>query len=43
MRTFEASKDNAYNNSVLNELLDKNASNFMSTNYYLTTFQSPFV
>lgn len=35
IRTFVASKDNAYNNAILNELLDKKASNFISTDYIL--------
>jgi len=35
IRTFVASKDNAYNNSILKELLDKKASNFISTDYIL--------
>jgi len=35
IRTFVASKDNDYNNAILNELLDKKASNFISTDYIL--------
>lgn len=35
IRTFVASKDNSYNNAILNELLDKKASNFISTDYIL--------
>jgi glyceraldehyde-3-phosphate dehydrogenase (NADP+) len=35
IRTFVASKDNAYNNAILNELLDQKASNFISTDYIL--------
>ena len=35
IRTFVASKDTAYNNSILNELLDKKTSNFISTDYIL--------
>jgi len=35
IRTFVASKDNEYNNTILNELLDKKASNFISTDYIL--------
>ena len=35
IRTFVASKDNDYNNAILNELLDKKASNFVSTDYIL--------
>jgi len=35
IRTFVASKDNDYNNAILNELLDKKASNFISTYYIL--------
>ena len=35
IRTFVASKDNAYNNAILNELLGKKASNFISTDYIL--------
>ena len=35
IRTFVASKDNAYNNAILNELLEKKTSNFRSTNYIL--------
>jgi glyceraldehyde-3-phosphate dehydrogenase (NADP+) len=35
IRTFVASKDNEYNNAILNELLDKKASNFISTDYIL--------
>ncbi len=35
IRTFVASKDNAYNNAILNELLDKKTSNFISTDYML--------
>ena len=35
IRTFVASKDNDYNNAILNELLDKKTSNFISTDYIL--------
>jgi len=35
IRTFVASKDNEYNNTILNELLDKKTSNFISTDYIL--------
>jgi len=35
IRTFVASKDNEYNNTILNELLDKKTSNFISTDYML--------
>jgi glyceraldehyde-3-phosphate dehydrogenase (NADP+) len=35
IRTFVASKDNAYNNAILQELLDSNASNFINTDYIL--------
>lgn len=35
IRTFVASKDNDYNNAILNELLDKKTSNFVSTDYIL--------
>ena len=35
IRTFVASKDNDYNNAILEELLDKKASNFISTDYIL--------
>ncbi len=35
IRTFVASKDNEYNNAILNELLDKKTSNFISTDYIL--------
>lgn len=35
IRTFVASKDNAYNNAILNNLLDSKASNFVSTDYIL--------
>ncbi|KJD32507.1 aldehyde dehydrogenase [Tamlana nanhaiensis] len=35
IRTFVASKDNAYNKAILNELLDTKASNFISTDYIL--------
>lgn len=35
IRTFVASKDNEYNNAILNELLDSKASNFVSTDYIL--------
>ena len=35
IRTFVASKDTAYNNAILQELLDKKASNFISTDYIL--------
>lgn len=35
IRTFVASKDNSYNNTILNELLEKKTSNFISTDYIL--------
>ncbi|AWG22933.1 NADP-dependent glyceraldehyde-3-phosphate dehydrogenase [Flavobacterium faecale] len=35
IRTFVASKDNAYNNAILQELLDSRASNFVNTDYIL--------
>ena len=35
IRTFVAAKDNEYNNAILNELLDKKTSNFISTDYIL--------
>ncbi|NNC50704.1 MAG: NADP-dependent glyceraldehyde-3-phosphate dehydrogenase, partial [Flaviramulus sp.] len=35
IRTFVASKDNEYNKDILNELLDKKISNFISTDYIL--------
>lgn len=35
IRTFVASKDNEYNNAILNELLETRASNFVSTDYIL--------
>jgi glyceraldehyde-3-phosphate dehydrogenase (NADP+) len=35
IRTFVASKDNDYNNSILKELLDKETSNFINTDYIL--------
>ncbi len=35
IRTFVASKDNTYNNAILNELLEKKTSNFISTDYIL--------
>jgi len=35
IRTFVASKDNDYNNAILNELLDAKSSNFISTDYLL--------
>lgn len=35
IRTFVASKDNEYNNTILNELLDSKASNFINTDYIL--------
>ena len=35
IRTFVASKDNAYNNAILQELLDSNESNFINTDYIL--------
>jgi glyceraldehyde-3-phosphate dehydrogenase (NADP+) len=35
IRTFVASKDNPYNNSILKELLEKKTSNFISTDYIL--------
>ncbi len=33
IRTFVASKDTAYNNAILEDLLDKKTSNFISTDY----------
>ena len=35
IRTFVASKDNEYNNAILNDLLDTKSSNFISTDYIL--------
>lgn len=35
IRTFVASKDNTYNNAILNELLETKSSNFISTDYIL--------
>ena len=35
IRTFLASKDTAYNNGILEDLMDKKASNFISTDYLL--------
>ena len=35
IRTFLASKDNAYNNAILKNLMDAKASNFVSTDYLL--------
>ncbi|GAA4946950.1 NADP-dependent glyceraldehyde-3-phosphate dehydrogenase [Algibacter agarivorans] len=35
IRTFVASKDNTYNNAILEELLEKKTSNFISTDYIL--------
>ncbi len=35
IRTFVASKDNEHNKAILNELLDKKTSNFISTDYIL--------
>ncbi len=35
IRTFVASKDNDYNNAILEELLEKKSSNFISTDYIL--------
>lgn len=35
IRTFVASKDNEYNNTILTELLQSRASNFVSTDYIL--------
>lgn len=35
IRTFLASKDTPYNNAILQELLDKKASNFINTDYLL--------
>jgi glyceraldehyde-3-phosphate dehydrogenase (NADP+) len=35
IRTFVATKDNEYNNAILNELLEKKTSNFISTDYIL--------
>ncbi|TXE19280.1 NADP-dependent glyceraldehyde-3-phosphate dehydrogenase [Psychroserpens burtonensis] len=35
IRTFVASKDNAYNNAILKDLLNSRASNFMSTDYII--------
>ncbi len=35
IRTFVASKDNDYNNAILNELLKRKTSNFISTDYIL--------
>jgi glyceraldehyde-3-phosphate dehydrogenase (NADP+) len=35
IRTFVASKDNAYNNEILQALLNSNESNFINTDYIL--------
>ena len=35
IRTFVASKDNPYNNAILEDLLEKKTSNFISTDYIL--------
>ena len=35
IRTFVASKDNPYNNAILEDLLEKKSSNFISTDYIL--------
>ena len=35
IRTFLASKDTAYNNAILEDLMDKKVSNFISTDYLL--------
>ncbi|NNK30468.1 MAG: NADP-dependent glyceraldehyde-3-phosphate dehydrogenase, partial [Flavobacteriaceae bacterium] len=35
IRTFVASKDNAYNNEILEKLLETKLSNFISTDYLL--------
>ncbi len=35
VRTFVASKDNPYNNEILQQLLEKKSSNFISTDYIL--------
>ncbi|MFL1011987.1 NADP-dependent glyceraldehyde-3-phosphate dehydrogenase [Flavisericum labens] len=35
IRTFVASKDNVYNNAILQELLERKTSNFISTDYIL--------
>ncbi|MDX5585931.1 MAG: NADP-dependent glyceraldehyde-3-phosphate dehydrogenase, partial [Aureibaculum sp.] len=35
IRTFVASKDNPYNNKILEDLLTSGKSNFMSTDYIL--------
>jgi glyceraldehyde-3-phosphate dehydrogenase (NADP+) len=35
IRTFVASKDNAYNNEILQELLNSKESNFINTDYIL--------
>lgn len=35
IRTFVAAKDNDYNKTILNEILDKKISNFISTDYIL--------
>ena len=35
IRTFVASKDNNYNNAIIEELKDTNHSNFVSTEYLL--------
>jgi glyceraldehyde-3-phosphate dehydrogenase (NADP+) len=35
IRTFVASKDSAYNNKILQELLDSKSSNFINTDYIL--------
>jgi glyceraldehyde-3-phosphate dehydrogenase (NADP+) len=35
IRTFVASKDNPYNNEILESLLNSNESNFVSSDYIL--------
>ena len=35
IRTFVASKDNPYNNNILEKLLNSNESNFINTDYLL--------
>ena len=35
IRTFVASKDNPYNNNILDKLLNSNESNFINTDYLL--------
>ena len=35
IRTFVASKDNDYNNKILQDLLNSNQSNFINTEYLL--------